>query len=299
MLRALLRGGEAARATHAPRVARTAPPDVFRYQDFRAYLRDYYASRKISRGGFSLRAFSRRAELRSPNYLKLVMDGDRNLSAEMAVRFAAACGLGGEAAEYFCALVGFNQARSSKERELHYVQLKRFARFRKIHTLDAAHDAYHAHWYMPAVRELMARVDFDPDPRWIARTLLPAISPAQARRALEVLLSLGLARRDEATGRYAQVEPPAESPAGPLGHHTVRLHRARMALAADALDHVPRDEREIASLTLCLSETQLSNLKVELQALRRALLVRYATPADATRVVQLNLQLFPLSRTKA
>jgi uncharacterized protein (TIGR02147 family) len=144
----------------------------------------------------------------------------------------------------------------------------------------------------------MARVDFDPDPRWIARTLLPSISPAQARQALEVLLSLGLVRRDEQSGRYQQVEPLVESPAGPLGHHMVRFHRAMMALAADALDHVPRDEREIASLTMCLSEAQLSDLKAELEALRRDLLVRYATPADATRVVQLNLQMFPLSRTK-
>jgi uncharacterized protein (TIGR02147 family) len=283
---------------HAREVPRTAAPEVFRYQDFRAFLRDHYSHRKAGRGGFSLRAFSRRAALRSPNYLKLVMDGDRNLTAEMAARFAAACGLEGEAAEYFCALVGFNQARTSKERELHYGQLRRFARYRKIHTLDAANDAYHAHWYVPAIRELVARADFDPDPRWIARTLTPSISPSQARRALEVLLELSLLRRDEVSGRYEQVEPLVESPAGPLGHHMVRFHRAMMALAADALDHVPRDEREIASLTLCLSEAQMRDLKLELSELRRDLLVRYATPPDATRVVQLNLQMFPLSRAK-
>ena len=71
-------------------------PEVFAYLDYRAYLRDYYTSRKAQGASFSFRSFSRKAKLRSPNYLKLVMDGARNLTAEMAARFAQACGLGGE-----------------------------------------------------------------------------------------------------------------------------------------------------------------------------------------------------------
>ena len=71
----------------------SAAPDIFAYDDYRAFLRDFYASKKGQKRGFSLRAFSRKAGLTSSNYLKLVMDGDRNLSASMAERFADACGL--------------------------------------------------------------------------------------------------------------------------------------------------------------------------------------------------------------
>ena len=66
--------------------------DVFAYLDYRAFLRDYYLWGK-ERGRLSFRAFSRRAGLRSPNYLKLVMDGDRGITDAMATRFAAALGL--------------------------------------------------------------------------------------------------------------------------------------------------------------------------------------------------------------
>jgi uncharacterized protein (TIGR02147 family) len=65
-----------------------SPVDVFEYLDYRAFLRDIYLAKKAERRGFSFRAFSRRANLRSPNYLKLVMDGERNLSRAMAERFA-------------------------------------------------------------------------------------------------------------------------------------------------------------------------------------------------------------------
>ncbi|HEX5657376.1 MAG TPA: TIGR02147 family protein, partial [Polyangiales bacterium] len=93
-----------------------AAPDVFEFDDYRAFLRAHYAHKKASGRSFSLRVFSRLAGLTSSNYLKLVMDGDRNLTPEMAERFAAACGLKGDAASFFCELVGFNQARNAAER---------------------------------------------------------------------------------------------------------------------------------------------------------------------------------------
>lgn len=272
-----------------------AAVDVFRFRDYRAFLREYYERSKQRKGGYSLRAFSRGTGLRSPNYLKLVMDGDRNLTPSMALRFAEGCGLSGEGAEYFCELVAFNQARLARERELHFERLTRFSRFRKVHKLDLAQSAYHGHWYIPAVRELIARADFCDDAAWIGRTLLPEISPAEAKRAIAVLLELGLVVRD-AGGRLRQAQELVETPSGPLSHHVVGFHRAMMALAAESLDRVPRDEREIASVTLCLSETQLQQLKTELQTFRNHILQKYQTEPDSTRVVQLNVQLFPLSQ---
>jgi uncharacterized protein (TIGR02147 family) len=269
-------------------------PEVFGFREYRAFLRAFYAQNKSDGHGFSLRAFSKRARLRSSNYLKLVMDGDRNLTAEMAARFAEACSLRGQAAEYFCELVAFNQAKTAAERERVYARLSRFKRHRKVHRLDRAQEAYFSHWYIPAVRELAARADFDERPQWIARKLLPAIAPREAAQALAVLLELGLLVRGN-SGRLEQAEPLVETSQGPLGHHVVRYHRAMMERAAEALDRVPREEREIASLTLCLSEARMAELKAQLERFRAELLQSYGTDGDSKRVVQVNLQMFPLS----
>src|SRR5690606_28781944 len=110
--------------------------DIFGYMDYRAFLRDFYAEKKASGRGFSFRAFSRRAGLGSPNYLKLVMDGDRNLTPEMAERFAAACGLKGDAATFFCELVGFNQARNTAERSDRFARLTTYRKYRAAHQLE-------------------------------------------------------------------------------------------------------------------------------------------------------------------
>jgi uncharacterized protein (TIGR02147 family) len=271
-----------------------ATVDVFGHRDFRAFLRAYVERRKAQKGGFSVGEFSKRVGLRSPNYLKLVIDDARNITPDVAHRFAEACGLEGDAVDYFCALVAFNQAKTARERELHYVQLQSFRRYRAAHRLDAAQSAYHSEWYIPAIRELCARADFREDARWIGKTLLPPIAPKQAKQALAVLIQLGLLVRDE-RGRLQQAEILVETPDGPLGHHVVQFHRAMMKRAAEALDRVPRDEREIASLTLCVSEAKLRELKRELEAIREQLVQRYMADERPERVVQINFQMFPLS----
>jgi uncharacterized protein (TIGR02147 family) len=241
-----------------------------------------------------LRAFGKRAGLRSPNYLKLVIDGARNLTPALAPRFAEAAGLRGEAAEYFCELVTFNQAKTAVERARAYERLRGFAKHRKVHKLDEAQAAYHAHWYLPAIRELVAHKGFREDPKWIAKTLMPKISPRDAARALETLLELGLLERD-ARGKLSQGEPLVETPEGPLSHHVVSYHRAMLERASAALDHVPREQREIASLTLCVSPAQLRELKRQLERTRDEILHVYGAGPEASRLVQLNLQMFPLS----
>jgi|GEM_PF-609728 len=78
--------------------------NVFDYLDYREFLRATYAEGKRLKK-LSYRAFSRRAGLLSPNYLKLVIDGKRNITHEMAQRFAQALHLTAEGTEYFELLV--------------------------------------------------------------------------------------------------------------------------------------------------------------------------------------------------
>lgn len=271
--------------------------NVFEYLDFRQYLRDYYQDCKAHEYGFSHRAFSRRAGLRSTNYLKLVMDGERNLTPEMADQFARACGLQNRAADYFSELVAFNQAASAKERNRCYERLARFKQYREIHRLDAAQAAYHSTWYLPALRELTARDDFSEDSKWIARTLRPKVTPSQAKKALATLLELGLVERDKA-GRIRQVKSLVTTGVGPLGHHVVDYHRTMLQRAADALEEVPRDQREISSLTLCVSDAVMQDLKERIREFRRELLQIAELEGKPERVVQINFQLFPLSEKK-
>jgi uncharacterized protein (TIGR02147 family) len=271
--------------------------DVFEYLDYRAYLRDVYTAKKAERRGFSFRAFSRRADLRSPNYLKLVMDGERNLTRAMAERFAKALGLDDEPAAYFVDLVAFNQARTVGERTATYQRLTGSARYRRAHRLDVVHAAYHATWYMPAIRELAARADFRDDPEWIAATLHPPITRGEAAKAIATLLELGLLVREPGGRVHLGDKPLVATGAETRSVHIASYHKTMMERAAAALDTLPSDLRDVSSLTVCVGAGGLARLKDRIQRFRRELTELALLEDDPAQVVQINFQLFPLSRT--
>ena len=268
--------------------------DVFDYLDYRAFLRDEYAYAKRTRRGFSHRSFSRRAGLASPNHLKRVMDGDRNLTLAMAERFATALGLRGDAAEYFLELVKLGQAKTSLERSRSYERITSFKAYRSTRTLDHAHAAYHATWYIPAVRELAARGDFRGEPKWIAARLVPSIKVSEAKAALATLLELGLLKRDD-SGRVVQSEPLLTT--GPEMHalHIASYHRAMMHRAAESIDLVASARRDISAVTMLAGPGGMARLKAMIQRFRRELLEMAVAEKGATQVIQVNFQIFPLS----
>jgi uncharacterized protein (TIGR02147 family) len=233
--------------------------------------------------------------LTSPNYLKLVIDGKRNLTEAMARRFSKATGLDRDAADYFMELVRFNQASSNAERDAAYGRLSGFRSYRQARPLDMAQAEYHSHWYIPAIRELVASGSFREDPRWIGKSLVPCISADEAAHALRILLNLGLLSRDE-TGKLKQSEALVSTGAEARGVHISRYHRTMMERASAAIDLIPATDRDISSLTLCLGRSGLQRLKDRMLRLRKELLELSVLEEDPSQVVQVNFQLFPVSQ---
>ncbi|MCA9570532.1 MAG: TIGR02147 family protein [Myxococcales bacterium] len=271
-------------------------PNVFAYLDARAWLRDTYAHRKATSRGFSFRAFSRRAGLKSPNYLKLVIDGERNLTTDTAQRFGRAFGLEGQALSYFLDLVAFTQARTTDEKSALYERLLRFREHRAIHRIDIAYGLYHSRWYIPAIRELTFRPDCPDDPAWIADRLVPRVPAHDVAGAVDLLVELGLVERNE--GRLRPTEPLVTTGPEVRSVHVLRYHRTMMERARAALDELPASERDISSVTLCLGDDGIARLKDVLRTFRRQLLQLSDAEPAPTRVVQVNLQLFPLTRAE-
>jgi uncharacterized protein (TIGR02147 family) len=227
--------------------------------------------------------------------LKLVIDGERNLTPSMAERFADACRLKGKASEFFVVLVRFCQAKTLNERALIYQELQRFRRYRNAHQLDAAQDTYHATWYLPAIRELVATRGFREDPTWIAERLLPKIRPEQAEQAIDTLLQLGLLSRSK-KGALRQTEPVISTGADRVRSlHLRSYHATMLQQAITSMDRLPATRRDISSLTLKLGPDGIQKLKKRIQEIRREFIDLAESENPATQVVHVGFQLFPLS----
>jgi uncharacterized protein (TIGR02147 family) len=279
-----------------PKSTQPVAPSVFDYLDYRAYLRGYYEAHKRTRAGFSFRTFSKRAGLRSPNFFKLVMDGDRNLGAETVPKFADALGLGGAEREFFTDLVAFDQAADSAEKNRAFERLAASRRFRTARRIDGMLLTYLSHWYHPAIRELAASERFRDDPKWIAKQLVPTISPTQAAQSLELLQGLGLLQRDAASGRLVRGEPTLTTEHEVTAMGAANFHRQMLQRAAESIDDIPAKLRDLAALTVCVSPKTAARVKERIHQFREALTELCDAEAEGTVVYQLNIQWFPLSR---
>ena len=278
------------------RSARTPPAvNVFEFLDYRAYLRAVYAAEKQRRPAFSYRFFSRLAGLRSPNFLKLVMDGERNLGAETVPKFIHALGLTGEAAAFFADLVTFTQAQSVAEKNRAFERIAASRRWKSARRIDGALFTYLSQWYHPAVRELTAREDFREDPKWIAKQLRPRISPTEAQKSLALLLSLGLVVREEQTGRITRGEPTLTTEHEVSSLAVKNFHRQMLERASDSIDTAKSYERDLAALTACVSKKTAALVKERIHKFREEITQLCDEDGDATAVYQLNVQWFPLS----
>ncbi len=269
-------------------------PNIFEYVDYREYLRDYYDAGKANVSQFSYRYLARLAGFSSPNFFKLVMDGDRNLSNDSTSKFAKALKLDREEKRFFADLVAFDQAETVEERNEAFERVAASRRFRRARRLDSSMFEYLSRWYHPAIRELAALDDFRKDPEWIAQKLSPEVSVEQVEASLELLFDMGLlVEGDE--GTISRGEPSLTT-----GHEVRSLaignyHRQMLQRAADSIVNVPRELRDISALTVCINTDKVDKLKERIHAFRESLLDFCDRDDDPEAVFQMNFQLFPLT----
>ena len=169
----------------------SALPRIFDYEDYRAYLKDYYRARKAQDPAFSFGVFARRAGISSRAYVKLVMDGRRNLSADFIQRFSRGLKLTMDEAEYFQYLVLWCQERDEVSR----LGMHRLRENSGVHSLQMGERAaFLRHWANWLVLGLSRVRGFRAEPVWISRRLEGRISPSEARDALKFLRAKGYLR---------------------------------------------------------------------------------------------------------
>jgi uncharacterized protein (TIGR02147 family) len=272
-------------------------PDVLHYSNYRTYLADYYEFKKAESPVFSYRYFALKAGISSPNYLKLVMDGKRNLSKKSLVKFTAALGFKRLRAEFFENLVFFNQAETLAERNAYYGDILRTRAKAGLKKLDEAQFQLFSNWRHIAVRELAALKGFRADAGWVAKRLGKGVTEKEAEESLKVLSSLGLLRKTANGLMQNDVNITTSDEVRSL--LVKNYHHQMIRLADTALDALPAARRDISSVTIPIRAKDFGKLKEHIQLMRKELFNLAAEAGSGEDVVQVNIQLFPLTGTEA
>lgn len=267
---------------------------VLEYQDYRAYIQDYYDEMK-SRHALSWRLFAKQAGFASCSYLKLVSQKKANLSETGIDQVVKAMGLAGFEAEYFAALVHFNQAKKLDDRQESLKILADIAKVHRVNILDDQMFTYFSSWLNPVMRELVPNIP-NAKPSEIMRRLVPEVNSSEVRAAIHFLVKKGFLVQDE-NGNYHQSEKTISSGNRDAASVALRsYHRQMGRLAIDSLDAVPVDERNFSELLIGVTKKAYGQILEEMADFRRKIISIVTQDEGIERIYSLNLQLFPLTK---
>lgn len=264
------------------------------YTNFRVFLRDWYEYRKANSAAFSLRYFAEKAGLSSHAHLKLVIDGKRNITKKTVTCLLLGMGMQGKRAEYFENLVFFNQVDTEKEKRHYYEKLLRISPRSRLRTLEDAQFRIFREWYHCVVRELTVLGDFRSQGQWISKKLGGKVSPLQVEESLRLLTELGLLVRTANGHRQADALLTTDDEV--QGMLVRDYHKQMIAQAVLALDELSGEQRDISALTFAIRRKDFAVLKKHIQLMRKELLDFQVGAGEAEEIVQVNIQLFPLTR---
>lgn len=271
------------------------PPDVHAFLEYRRFLDAWFGAKKASNPRYSHRLFARLAGHKNPSLLLLVVQGKRNLSPANVEGFARAMSLSAEEGRFFAALVALDQADNHSQQNEAWALISASRRFREARALDGLGFEVISHWYYSAIHELARTDGFRSDPVWISRNLRPRVTSSQAKKALEVLTSLGMLVPDD-NGKLEPVDVSLATPHEVAGLAARNYHDGMLDLARRSITDAARDERHLSAVTVCISPSLLPQLKREIDAFQERLLdLCDGSDAPPEQVYQVHMALFPLS----
>lgn len=277
-------------------------PSLSTYTDYREYLRDFFEYRKKQTAAqlrpYSYSDFSAAADIKSPAYLKLIIEGARNLSPDMCKKFGRALRLDKEQQAEFDVLVSYSQEKDPFQRNKH---LKLLSEIRSEQAL--AHGEIDADiwekvpgWLSWLLYAMIDQHGANFAPASLKKLLRHQVTEKQILEALQKLTASGdveivdgQARKKNMMISNADKIPPA----------LVRKLQAELIyLGLESLYKDDPSDREISGFTMAMTQDEYKWVRQELRKVRKELqskLMMNREKSKGERVYQVNVQLFPLT----
>jgi uncharacterized protein (TIGR02147 family) len=283
---------------------RPQAPVLGEYTDFRLYLRDVFEYRRLTEStgirSYSYSTFSAAADIKSPNYLKLIIEGRRNLSDDMITRFARALRLNRAEADEFRTLVHYGQASQPIERNQF---LKDLADLRAQRAFEAGQINQASWdkvpgwigWVLYAMAD-QANVSFDP--LALQKLFRMKVNADEIRGSLQRLIDSGDLARTADTGDIVKGRDLIESPQDLPVPLIRKLQAELIYLGIESLFRDSPKDREFGAMTMAMTEEEFQQARFELRQLRKRLQKDISVKrrdSKGERVYQLNVQLFPVT----
>lgn len=274
---------------------------IYKFTDFREFIKAFYQMKKASRVGFSYRTFATLAGFGSPSFIQAVMDGKKNLSKSSLLKLCKAMELDENAAEYFEHIVFFSQSKTFEEKKFYLEKIDKFHLKNNPISLTPNDYQYLKEWYHPVVREMVELMGFKESPEEMSKGFLFPVTATQVKKSLEFLIGQGFIERqsDSILRKKDKTLSTGEIKENEIVAVIVRaFHKKFAELGVQSIDKIPADVRKTTNTTLSFSRTSYETALERINALRFELLELASAEKNPEEVYQLHINMFPLTKKR-
>lgn len=269
--------------------------NVFNFKDYRVYLDEAIKLKRSENSSLSFRLISKKIGYSSPNFILLVIQGKRNLTAESIKKISQFLELKTNEKEYFKNLVFLNQSESFEDKlEFSKKLLSSKSASEKTHlTQDLLN--YYSNWINIVIREMTLLSNFKADPEWIQKKIRSDVSTKEIKDSLQTLINLQLLQKTEQNS-YKAAHVDLKTPDELRSEFVRAFHYEMVNKAIQTFTTVDKEFRDITSITVPISVELLPEIKKKISEFRHSIAEAAKNNPQATDVFQLNIQLFPLTK---
>jgi uncharacterized protein (TIGR02147 family) len=234
-------------------------PDLYSYFDYREYLKDLFAHLKSLKTGFTVMKLSKDAGL-SGGYLNMVLAGKIKLSESAYLKLIPHLDLQPPEQNFLRLLRIVADGESQEERLSAIEQLQKHRGFQRLNPEEVKTFQYMSHWHYIAIREMASLKGFRLDPLWIQKRLSFQVSLPEINEAINFLMTHRYLEAD----RDGKIVPPQQRLQ--CNEHIYKAaltqyHRQFFELAAQSIDEVEKEERNLLGHTIAFSQSRFAEIK--------------------------------------
>lgn len=268
--------------------------NILDYTEYHLFLSDFYVWRKSLDTRFSYRFICAKIGVKSTGHLALILQGKARISPNLVDKFARLCRLQKRERQYFEYMVLYNQAKSHQDKQYYFGKMTGFAGS-AVHQVHAEQYEFYSRWYHSVVWVVLEAISFKDEYAMLGQLLKPSVGAADVQKSVDLLIRLGLVKRDEQG--YCRpvcsiVDSGYKAPSVAVNSYIVSM----LDMAKEAVDRFEREERTLSWATVSVSEKGYREILEEARQFRRKAMM-IAESDHARRVYQINLQMFPVSET--
>lgn len=273
-------------------------PSIFTYLDYRQFLNDMFSVLKKHRSSFSYRRFAHMADSSSPNFLQLIRVRKLNISNSQLTSLAKNLQLSKSEEAYFETLVAFDHAKTHEEKDKYFLRILSTREYHSVKKVEKKQYEYFSHWYNPVIRELLTHPDYPNDPAWIADTIVPSVTITKVKKSINLLVSLDLIDYCKDSEKWIQKDTTISTPSEVLSLAVVNYHKEMIKLGRESITRFKSNDRDIRAITMGVSQKGYTIIKKRMELFWEELLAFSDTEKCTDKVIQINMQLFPMSKNR-